>query len=182
MSKKQTNILLAILLIVIGAGTRIVNHQYHLHNIAPLAAIGLFSGSVIRQNRVLAFLAPLLAQFLADLYFQAFTTIPGFYGTSQISTYLALVSATILGLVMGQPKAMTALAYTFGASTLFYMVSNLGYFAEGWNGYSFSGLIKTYVDGIPFFKYTILGDMIGGTVLFGAHFLYLQARPKPVVR
>jgi hypothetical protein len=62
-------------------------------------------------------------------------------------------------------------AYLFGASTLFFLVSNLGYFAAGFNGYTFSGLVKTYVDAIPFFRNTFTGDLLGGSVLFGMYFL-----------
>jgi hypothetical protein len=171
---KRTNItiLLAIFLIVIAASTRIWNAQMHMPNIAPLAAIGLFSGAVLKDRRALAFMVPLLGQLIADIYFQLFTSIPGFYDlTGQLFNYGALVAATALGVSMKQAKPATALAYTFGASTLFFLVSNFGYFAQGWNGYSVSALIKTYADGVPFFKYTFMGDMVGGILLFGSYFL-----------
>jgi len=178
MKRNNINILLAIFLVLLAAGSRMINAQLHAPNFAPIAAISLFSGAIIKDKR-LAFLVPLLGQFLADAYFQLFTHIPGFYDLSgQLFNYGALIAATGLGMGMKQPKALTTLAYLFGASTLFFLVSNFGYFAGGWNGYSVAGLIKTYVDGVPFFKYTLTGDMAGGVLLFGGYFMVQQALMK----
>ena len=178
MKRTNINILLAVFLILLAAGSRIINAQLHVPNFVPIAAIGLFSGAVIKDRR-LAFLVPLMGQFLADVYFQLFTHIPGFYSlTGQLFNYGALIGATALGVSMKQPKVLTTLAYLFGASTLFFLVSNFGYFLGGWNGYSFAGLVKTYIDGVPFFKYTLAGDMTGGVFLFGGYFLLQQALLK----
>ena len=178
MKRTNINTILAIFLILIAATSRIINAQLHVANFVPIAAIGLFSGSIIKDKR-LAFLVALMGQFLGDVYFQFFTHIPGFYDlTGQLFNYGALIGATALGVSMKQPKALTTLAYLFGASTLFFLVSNLGYFAGGWNGYSFAGLVKTYVDGVPFFKYTLAGDMMGGVLMFGGYFLLQQALMK----
>ncbi|MFI5196682.1 MAG: DUF6580 family putative transport protein [Chitinophagales bacterium] len=172
MKRNNINILLAIFLILIAATARIVNAGLHIPNIVPIAAISLFSGAIIKDKRGLAFLVPLLGQFLADVYFQLFTAVPGFYDLAgQLFTYGALICATALGTTMKEPKPLTSLAYVFGASTTFFLISNFGYFAHGWNGYSFAGLTKTYIDGIPFFKYTLAGDMAGGVILFGGYFL-----------
>jgi len=178
MKRTNINILLAVFLMLLAAGSRIINAQLHVPNFVPIAAISLFSGSVIKDRR-LAFLIPLMGQFLGDVYFQLFTHTPGFYDlTGQLFNYGALIGATALGVSMKQPKALTTLAYLFGASTLFFLVSNFGYFLGGWNGYSFAGLVKTYVDGVPFFKYTLAGDMAGGVLLFGGYFLLQQALLK----
>ena len=180
MKRNNISILLAIFLVLLAAGTRIINAQLHAPNFVPIAAISLFSGAIIKDKR-LAFLVPLLGQFLGDVYFQLFTHIPGFYDLSgQLFNYGALIGATALGTGLNQPKAVTTLAYLFGASSLFFLISNFGYFVGGWNGYSVAGLIKTYVDGVPFFKYTLSGDMVGGVMLFGGYFMVQQALMKKV--
>jgi hypothetical protein len=179
MKRNNLDIILAVFLIIMAASARIVNANLHVPNFVPIAAIGLFSGAVIKDKRSLAFLIPLLGMFLGDVYFQFFTNVPGFYSLSgQLFNYGAVIAATALGTGMKQPKIATTLAYLFGASTAFFLVSNFGYFAGGWNGYTFAGLIKTYVDGIPFFKYTLAGDMAGGVLLFGGYFLVQQALLK----
>lgn len=170
MKRNNIHILIAIMLVITATILRIVNHNFHLYNLAPMAAIGLFSGAVIKDRKVLAFLIPLAGQFIADLYFQLFTTTQGFY-PGQFFNYTALAGAAGLGLLMKQPKPLTILAYVFGASGLFFLVSNFGFFVSGYNGYSFSGLVKTYIDAIPFYKNTIMGDMVGGVLLFGGYFI-----------
>ncbi len=179
MKRNNIHILLAVFLVIMAASARIVNANMHIPNFVPIAAISLFSGVIFKDKRALAFLIPLLGQFIGDLYFQLFTNIPGFYSIpGQLFNYGALIAAAALGSSMKQPKTATTLAYLFGASTIFFIVSNFGYFASGWNGYSFAGLVKTYVDGIPFFKYTLAGDMAGGVLLFGGYFMTQQAMIK----
>jgi len=172
MKRNNLSILLAIFLVFIAVTARIINAGLHMPNFVPIAAISVFSGAIIKDKRSLAFLIPLLGQFLADVYFQFFTTIPGFYDLpGMLFNYGALVCATALGVTMKHPKPLSAIAYVLGGSLCFYVVSNFGYFVHGWNGYSLSGLAKTYIDAIPFYKYTLAGDMIGGALLFGGYFL-----------
>jgi len=183
MKHNNIKVLLAIFLVLMAATSRIMNASLHVPNIAPIAAISLFSGFMFSDNRRLAFLVPLLGQFLADVYFQLFTAIPGFYDLAgQFFNYGALIAATALGTGMKQPRALTTLGYIFGASTVFFIVSNFGFFAHGWNGYSFAGLVKTYVDGVPFFKYTAAGDMVGGIALFGSYFIAQQLLVKKATK
>ena len=178
MKRNNIDILLAIFLVLIALTSRVVNAGLHIPNIVPIAAISIFSGAVIKDKR-LAFLVPLLGQFLADVYFQFFTNVPGFYwAVDQLFTYIAIAGATALGTTMKQHKPLTVFGYTIGAAAIFFIISNLGYFAHGWNGYSVAGLIKTYVDGIPFFKYTLAGDMVGGVLLFGGYFFVQQSLMK----
>ncbi|MCW3123161.1 MAG: hypothetical protein JWQ38_2653 [Flavipsychrobacter sp.] len=176
MKRNNIDIILAVFLVIMAATARVVNAQMHLFNFVPIAAVGLFSGAVIKDRRALAFLIPVMGQLLGDLYFQLFTEVRGFYDlTGMLFNYGGLVAATALGASMKQPKPVATLAYLLGASGLFFLVSNFGYFAHGWNGYSFSGLVKTYADAVPFFKNTLAGDMIGGVVLFGGYFMLQQA-------
>ena len=183
MKRNNVNIIVAFFLILMAVVARIVNANMHMPNFVPIAAIGLFSGAIIKDKRGLAFMVPLLGQFLADVYFQFFTHIAGFYDMKgQLFNYGALILVTAFGANMKQPKPASALAYIFGASTIFFLVSNFGYFAGGWNGYSFAGLVKSYTDGIPFFKYSLIGDMAGGVLLFGGYFLIQHLLIKKMER
>jgi hypothetical protein len=174
MSRNYTNILLAGGLILMAATARIVNAEMSLWNYAPVAALGFFSGAVVKDKRY-AFLFAILAQFIGDVYFQLFTDVKGFYGISQIFTYIGLVAATVLGIAMKKQNPLNIVAFTLASSIVFFILSNFGHYAQGWNGYSGAALVKTYVDAIPFFKNSLIGDMIGSTVLFGAYYLLQQA-------
>ena len=179
MKRTNINIILAVFLIAMVVMARVANASMHLPNFVPVAAIGLFSGAIIKDKRALAFLIPLSGQFLADVYFQLFTSVPGFYDVAgQLFNYGAIIAATALGATMKQPKPLTTAGYLVGASFIFFAVSNLGYFAQGWNGYSFTGFAKTYIDAIPFYKNSFVADMIGGVMLFGGYFFVQQSLIK----
>lgn len=171
MKRINTDILIAIFLIMIAATARVVNQGFHLHNFVPIAAISLFSGAILKEKRALAFLVPLMGQFLADVYFQLFTYVPGFYQlSSQLLNYAGIMAATALGVFfMKQQKPVTVLGFTLGASGVFFFLSNLGYFVEGWNGYNLNGFVKTYIDAIPFYQNSFVADMVGGLLLFGGY-------------
>jgi hypothetical protein len=170
MKQKHSHILIAAGLILIASVTRIVNAEMHLYNFAPLAALGLFCGAVIKDKRY-AFLFPVAGMLLGDLYFHFFTGTQGFYGVAQLFTYVGLVAVTILGMLMKNTKALNIFGFTVGGSMIFFLVSNFGYYAQGWNGYSFSGLTKSYIDAIPFYRNSMIGDLIGSMILFGLYFM-----------
>lgn len=176
MNKNNINIIIATFLVLAAASARIVNAGLNLHNFVPIAAISLFSGFAFKEKRAWAILVPMLGQFLADAYFQFFTFIPGFYSVvDQLFNYAAIAGATALGFSMKQQKATTVLGYTLGSSMIFFIVSNFGYFMHGWNGYSFAGLSKTYIDAIPFYKNSFIADMVGGIALFSGYTLTVKA-------
>lgn len=165
---KYTNIILASILIILAAASRVIFSDAHLYNFAPIGALGLFSGAILKNKRY-AFILPLLAMFAADLFFQLFTNTPGFYDISQFFTYGGLTIATVLGFRMNSIKPTNVLGYALGASTIFFIVSNFGFWLHGWNGYTFGGLSKTYIDAIPFYKNTLIGDLAGSIFLFGMY-------------
>ncbi|MBS1771668.1 MAG: hypothetical protein JST82_02320 [Bacteroidetes bacterium] len=170
MKRNQINIVLAAVLILAAAIMRVITAEFHLPNVTPVAAIGLFGGAVIADKKF-SYLLPLLSLFIADLYFQLFTTVQGFYGVEQLLVYVGMALVTLFGSKMGQPNAMKVVGYSLIGSFIFFIVSNFGSYLHGWNGYGFSGLVKTYTLAIPFYKYSIAGDLIGSIVLFSAYAL-----------
>lgn len=179
MKRNNINIIIALFLVLVIVSARIVNAKLSLPNFVPIAAIGMFSGVILKDNRALAFLIPMLGQFLADVCFQFFTDVPGFYGvTGQSFTYLAILSTTAVGTFVNQPKPIRVLGFTIGASLVFFLVSNFGFFVDGWNGHSIAGLSKTYIDALPFYKNSFLSDMMGSALLFGGYFITQQALLK----
>jgi hypothetical protein len=169
MKQNRLNILMAALLILMAAGSRIVNHEIGQYNLAPVAALGLFSGAIVKDKR-LAFLFTLLAQLLSDVYFQLFTSMQGFY-PSMIFTYAGMFAVTLLGTQMGAVKAHKVLGFAVGGSVLFFLISNFGVWAEGYYGYTAGGLLTCFVQGIPFYRNTLIGDVAGSTLLFGGYHL-----------
>jgi len=190
MKPNHRNLLLAALLILIAAGMRIVNAETHVYHLAPVAAIALFSGSVIGRKG-LALLLPLLATLMADLYFQFFTEISGFYGLSQIMTYGALAFIVLLGSGMKKRTPLRIAGFTIAGSVVFFLLSNFGVWldqllvAPGLRMYptSFAGLGQCYLMALPFytpmgttmFLNSFAGDLLFSFLLFG---IYAVAKSK----
>lgn len=170
MKRNYSNILLAAGLILMASLARVVNTEMHLYNLAPVAALGLFSGAVIKDKRV-AYLLPLLAMLLADLYFQFFTSTQGFYGGAQWFVYGGMALVTLLGTAMHKVNPLKVAGFSLMGSLVFFIVSNFGCYVSGMWGGGIHGLVTTYTMALPFFKNTIAGDMAGSTLLFGLYFI-----------
>jgi hypothetical protein len=176
MKQNRLNIFLAIGLIVLAAAGRIVSQDLHLYNLVPVAAIGLFAGAVLKDKRI-AFLLPLLSLFISDLFIELFPINAqqrGFYGIEQFFVYGSMLLVTLLGITMNKVSAVKVLGYSLTGSVIFFVVSNLGSYLSGMYGYGVDSFITTYVMALPFFRNTLLGDLIGNTVLFGGYALGSQ--------
>ena len=173
-NKQLSTVLLVSLMLFLAAASRIVNAELHLWNFAPVAALGLFSGAVLKDKRY-AYLLPLGAQLLADLYFQFFTQTPGFYGLSQLFVYGGMAVVAAFGTTMRKPSVVKVAGYAVAGSVIFFLVSNLGVFFTGMWGSGFSGLVKTYVMAVPFYQGTLLGDLLFSALFFG---IYALAVPR----
>lgn len=178
MKNYKTNFLLAIALIVFAIVTRIICVEMHWFNLAPVTAVGLFAGSVIKDKKY-AFLFAILGQLGGDLYMQFFTNVPGFYGIDQAFVYLSLLVVTAVGLRLQQPKAWKVVGFSLIASVVFFILSNFGVWmaietgkADIFNyGTGVTGLMNTYIAAIPFFKNTLITTVAGSILLFGAYHL-----------
>ncbi|WP_118950936.1 DUF6580 family putative transport protein [Taibaiella helva] len=172
-------IFLCAALILVAAISRIVNAETHWYNFGPLVAISLFSGAILK-NKTAAYLMPLAAYFLSDLYLQL-VHHNGFYGVSQFFVYGGMVLVVFLGTLMRKVNALKVLGFTIGGSLLFWLISNFGVFVSGYYGPGLSGLSATYLAAIPFYNQdgvgtelffnAIIGDLIFSGVLFGAYAL-----------
>lgn len=174
MKRNYTNILLAGGLILLAVTARIVNHEMGIYNLAPVAALGLFAGSVL-NNKKYAYLFALLAMFISDVYIEVFTPMSGFYDISQFFVYGSMAIATLLGTTMKNRKVLTIAGYSVAGSAIFFILSNFGTFLTGYWGTGIEGLTTTYIAAIPFAKNTFIGDLVFSGMLFGAFALLQNA-------
>lgn len=193
MKTNQRNILLAALLILIAAASRIMNAEMHVWHLAPVAALGLFSGAVIKDRKY-AFLVTLIAQLVSDLYIELFTPRSGFYGVNQLFVYGGMMLVTLLGTQMGKPKAHKVAGFSLAGSAIFFTVSNFGMwvqqFAEpvGSRLYTtdLKGLGQTFVMALPFytrfgtelFINSFAGDLVLSFLLFGIYALATRSQAR----
>jgi hypothetical protein len=82
-------------LVLAAALSRLVPHPF---NFSPVAGMALFAGATMGKKSW-AFIVPLGALFLSDLCFQLFTSVPGFYGWSQLVNYGAFALIVCVGIL-----------------------------------------------------------------------------------
>lgn len=181
MNKKRFFVLTGFILI--AAVSRIIPHPY---NFAPIGAMSIF-GAAYFADKKFAFLVPLFAMFISDLlvnnlifssFYGGFTLFtPGFWWMYGAIGVIVLAGIFILKKV----NLKTVVAGSLSASIIFFLVTNFG----AWLGspmypQGLDGLIMSYGAGIPFFHYTVLGDLFYSGVMFGA-FEYAK-RKAPVLQ
>lgn len=178
--QKQLTLIIASGLVLLGAASRIFNHEMQWYNLAPITALGLFCGSVFSDRRY-AFLMAILAQLIGDVYLQI-TAASGFYGIEQFFVYGSLVAVTWLGTYLKKRKTLRVLGFSIAASLVFFFLSNLGVWVaiqlgkQDLYGYGtgFPALISTYIAAIPFLERSVLADLIGSGLLFGTYALLVR--------
>jgi len=147
-------------LILMAAATRFLPHP---PNFTAIGAMALF-GSARLQDKRLAFILPIAAMLLSDLF------IP--FGFNP-SVYLSFVLIAILGLSLRNTKKVLPIAGASVASSLiFYIITNFAVWM-GDNGVMYSrsidGLWMSYTAAIPFFWNGMAGDLFFAGMLFGSY-------------
>lgn len=152
-------------LVVAVALLRIVPHP---PNFAPVAAMALFAGAHL-DNRKLAFLLPLAAMFLSDL-------VIGFHD-GLLLVYVCMCIAVAIGMQLrGRIGVLSVAGGALASSVMFFVITNFGvWLSSGMYPLTFGGLAACYVAAIPFFQYTLAGDLFYAALLFGS-FALIQTK------
>src|SRR3989344_6436546 len=151
----------------------------HPPNFAPIAAMALFGGAYLNRKYSLAivFFSLLVSDYLL-LYVHPFSS--QFVNFSKAYSPLSLIHSTtlfvygsflitaLMGIWLKEHKSFkNVLAATLSSSILFFLITNFGVWAQGAYARDITGLWQSYVMGIPFFKYTVLGDLFYTGLFFG---------------
>lgn len=170
--QSTTTLVIAVLLIVIAALSRVILYPY---NFSPIIGMAIFAGAVIKDRR-LAFALPILAMFLSDVIFEVSGIADGFWGWGQLVGYGILALITVIAFSMKKINVLSVAGYSIGSSLLFFFLSNSAFFIFDnpiYHTYTqdFNGYIATLAGGIPFLKNGVVADLVYSTVLFGTYFL-----------
>ena len=167
-------------LIVIGFSSRLFIAE--LPNFKPIAAIALFSGFYFRKSWM-ALLATSLALLISDWQ------IGSYHWPIALSVYGSLLAGCLIGRYFigsnkqqnGKLVAIKTAAAAITMSCLFFVVTNFSVWASGlWYPQGLEGLISCYVNAIPFFKYTIAGDVLFTTAIFGCYALSVAMAARKI--
>lgn len=171
-----TELTLAAVLLALGVVARLIDHT---PNFTPLAAVGLFAGAVFGR-RWLAIAVPLAAMVLGDLFIGFYETgvLIAVYGCIALSALMGIAArryATLLPLV---PLALVS-------SLLFFTVTNFAVWYCGTMYHNdLSGLLASYIAGLPFLQFTFEGDLTWTVTLVSGYYAFraLLSRTVDLVR
>jgi hypothetical protein len=133
---------LVILFVIVAVLFRLVPHP---PNFTPITSMALFSG-VFFKRKYLSILVPLITMAISDMFL-------GFYPIS-VWVYIGFILVTILGWITKQVKLHSVLL----SSLIFFIVSNFGVWLLGYE-HTMNGLVECYILAIPFFGYSLVGDL-----------------------
>ena len=144
-------------MVIIAAVLRLVPH---FPNFTPVAAMALFGGAYF-SNKKIAFIIPFAAMFISD-------AIIGFHSTMW-AVYLSFAVMVLIGFRLREKKKVSnILAASLISSVLFFVITNFAVWMTGMMyPLNIGGLFESYVAAIPFYQYSLLGDLFYVGVFFG---------------
>ncbi len=163
-------------MILLAAISRLIPH---LPNFTPIGAIALFSGTFI-QNRKIQLFVPITALFFSDILLELAYGY-GFHGLMPY-TYGSVLIIALMGSYWLKNRVSNGNLFlgSLLSSIIFFLVTNFGVFTGGFYGPGMAGLTSCYIAGIPFFHYTIMGDLVYNIILFkGFQLVYSIIIVKP---
>lgn len=149
---KKENVLISFVLVAV-----LMRLLPHPPNVAPITAVALFAGTFFDKKHW-AILMPLLAMVITDI----------FLGFSMITpvVYLSFLAITAVGILFKKMNIGTVLL----SSMVFFVLSNLGVWVL-YYPLTTEGLTSCFTYAIPFFGYSIIGDLFfSATLIFGYRF------------
>lgn len=180
---KNTRMSVAITIIFSAVIMRLVPH---IPNFAPVTAAALFGAAYLPRRWAL--LTPLVIMAISDyllLYVSPFAH--PMINLSQVQPLSAIFTGTtlwvwgsfmisgLLGLTLrNKAGALRIGTVSLLASAQFFLITNFGVWAAGAYARSLSGLAASYVAGLPFLRWTMLGDLFYTGCFFGLYMLVLK--------
>tara|TARA_B100000963_G_scaffold354827_1_gene371987 strand:+ start:5307 stop:5804 length:498 start_codon:yes stop_codon:yes gene_type:complete len=146
------NFFLVIALLIFAVISRLIPHP---PNFTPVGGIAIFAATKF-YNKNFAILIPLIILFLSDI----------FLGLSLINLFVYLSFILISKFVI--TSKIQIIKKIFIASIIFFFVTNFGVWLIGYPK-TLEGFINCFILAIPFYFYTLLGDLFYTYFLIYTH-------------
>ena len=147
-------------LIGLGIVSRLVPHPW---NATPVMAIALFAGAHLPKRW--AILLPLAIVAASDLLIGWHNTVPFTWGAFALTGLLGWW-------VRQRPSPTRIIGGALAGSCLFFLMTNFGVWVLGeLYPRTVAGLWQCYVAAVPFFRGTLLGDLVYTVAIFGGYAL-----------
>lgn len=156
MNKKHL-IILGLIFTVTTIIFRLIPHPW---NFTPLAALAVFSGFVLPKKYIYL---PLVAQLISDIFIGTYTW------QIMLVVYASYLIIGGMGYILRYYyQWQTVVVTSLAGSIIFFLTTNLAvWFWSGMYQINLTGLLASLTAGIPFFRNTMLGDLMFVGIFFG---------------
>ena len=153
------------LLVFSGVALRLLCRD--IPNFAPVAALALFSGFIFRSYLAAA-MVPVSVVTISNIQLGGYEN-----NAVMISVYACFILPTLFGRWFlksrrGDLSMPRVLTFSIGSALLFFFATNYTAYLY-WYPKTVDGFIACYVNAIPFFRYTLAGDLFFCFVFFGGY-------------
>ena len=155
----KNSVYLAFGLVALLALSRLIPHP---PNFTPILGMAVFSGAII-SKRIIAYLVPLAAMLLSDLYL-------GFHASMPI-IYFSLALCVLVGTFIEARVSIlnSFLSISFGVLTFFLITNFMVWYGSGMYEANISGIMTCYYMALPFVQNTFISSLLYG---MGAFLVY----------
>jgi hypothetical protein len=155
----------ALSLTVLGAVARLVPHP---PNFAPVGAMSMFAGA--RLPGWQAYLMPLVLMAITDPILAGVYGVPA-YSPFQLVSYASFLISVWIGRRLRASESVSRIVVaTLLNSVQFFVFTNFAswlWFKD--YSHNASGLVACYIAALPFFRWTLFGDLFYVGLFFGLH-------------
>jgi hypothetical protein len=168
--KKNINprFLLIIGIILLAIISRLITH---IPNVNPIMAIALFSAAFFPDKKF-AIIIPIVAMFVSDLVIGLHETI--------IAVYLSFAITALIGFVLLEKLSVSRIVLaSLLSSAIFFIITNFAvWLMTDLYTLTFDGFVKCYTLALPFYRNSLIGDIVYCTIMFGSFVLIEKYFPK----
>jgi len=141
----------------------------YTNNFTPMGAVAVMSGRAF--SKPLAIIVVLLSMVISDFALSRIYAYP-FLSIISFFVYCALILQMFIGRALKKSKFGSLIAAFIGA-TSFFIITNFAVWAiSGIYQHNFSGLISCYILALPFYKMTLLADLVWTSVISLSCYFY----------
>lgn len=159
MSMKK-KIILASVIVLLAAGSRLVKHPY---NFTPIVALAIFAGCYLKGRW--GIILPLLAMLASDYFI-------GFYNWQlMLPVYIGVAISFFIGRYLAERlKWHNIILSSLSSSLIFFILTNFAvWFFMDWYPHTRQGLLNCFQLAIPFFRNSLIGDIVYTSLFFLAY-------------
>ncbi len=140
----------------------------HIPNFAPITALAIFAAANMEWKKAAGI--TLAARLVSDIFI-GFVSWP-----MMLAIYASHLSGILFGVWIKHsnthrwPKIVGS---SLAASAVFFLVTNFAFLYSNYP-HNFSGITQAYVNGLPFLRGTLMGDMFYSVALFGGYAIVIN--------